>query len=67
MYTAITLMPKARPRSCGGNTAVTMAAEVATVSAAPPPCTTRLMMSHAPLMLSAASSEPAVNTAVPMR
>ena len=35
MYTAITLMPSARPRSCGGKTAVTMAAEVAT-SRAPP-------------------------------
>ena len=37
MYTAITLMPRARPRSCGGKTAVTIAADVAPMKAAPAP------------------------------
>jgi hypothetical protein len=67
MYTAMTLMPRARPRSRGGKTAVTMAADVATMRAAPPPWITRLRMSQAPFTLSAASSDPAVNTATPMR
>ena len=67
MYTAMTLMPRARPRSCGGKTAVTIAAEVAPMSAAPPPWTMRETMSQAPFMLTAHSSEATVNTAMPSR
>ncbi len=56
----MTLMPRARPRSWGGKTAVTIAAEVATSSAAPAPCTARLAMSQVTFMLSAEKSEPTV-------
>ena len=63
----MTLMPRARPRSCGGKTAVTIAAEVAPMSAAPPPWTMRETMSQVPFMLSAHSSEATVNTAMPSR
>ena len=42
----MTLMPSARPRSSGGKTAVTIAAEVAASSAAPAPCTMRLPISQ---------------------
>ena len=42
----MTLMPSARPRSFGGKTAVTMAADVAPMSAAPPPWMMRETMSH---------------------
>ena len=67
MYTAITLMPRARPRSCGGKTEVTIAAAVAPMSAAPAPWMMREPISHAPFMLSAQSSEATVNTAMPSR
>ncbi len=67
MYTAITLMPRARPRSLGGKTAVTIAADVAPTRAAPAPCTILEAMSQAPSMLTAHSSEATVNTAMPSR
>ena len=67
MYTAMTLMPRARPRSCGGNTEVTIAADVAPMSAAPMPWTMREPISHPPFMLRAQSSEATVNTAMPSR
>ncbi len=63
----MTLMPRARPRSLGGNTAVTIAAAVANIRALPTPWTMRLPMSQAPLMLSAASREPSVKTTMPSR
>ena len=63
----MTLMPRARPRSCGGNTDVTIAAEVAPISAAPEPWMMREPMSHQPFMLRAQSSEATVNTAMPSR
>jgi hypothetical protein len=66
-YTTITLMPSALPRSVRGNTEVTMAAAVALSRAAPQPCTTRLAMSQAPFMLTAANKEPAVNRTSPPR
>ena len=67
MYTAMTLMPRARPRSFGGKTAVTMAAEVAPMSAAPPPWMMRETMSQEPFMLTAHSSEATVKMAMPRR
>ncbi len=63
----MTLIPRARPRSWGGKTAVTIAAEVATSSAAPVPCSARLAMSQAAFMLSAEQSEPTVKIAMPAR
>ena len=60
-------MPSARPRSLGGNTEVTIAAEVADSRAAPPPWMTRLAISQALLMLRPASSEPTVKMAMPAR
>ncbi len=63
----MTLMPRARPRSLGGKTAVTMAADVAPISAAPPPWMMREPMSQAPFMLTAQSSEATVKTAMPSR
>ena len=67
MYTAITLMPSARPRSLGGKTAVTIAADVAPTRAAPAPWTILETMSQELSMLSAQNSEATVNTAVPSR
>ena len=63
----MTLMPRARPRSWGGKTAVTMAAEVANMQGAAAPWTMRLPMSQGPFMLRAASREPRVKTAMPSR
>ena len=63
----MTLMPRARPRSLGGKTEVTMAGEVAPMSAAPTPWRIREAISHGPFMLSAHSSEATVNTAIPSR
>ncbi len=63
----MTLMPRARPRSCGGKTAVTIAADVAPMSAAPAPWTTRDAISQEPSLLTAHSSEATVNTAMPSR
>ena len=63
----MTLMPRARPRSWGGKTAVTIAAEVATSNAAPTPCRARLAMSHVTFMLSPENSEPIVKMAMPAR
>ncbi len=63
----MTLMPRARPRSLGGKTAVTIAAEVAPTNAAPPPWMMRETMSQEPFMLTAHSTEARVKTAMPSR
>ena len=61
------LRPSARPRSPGGNAAVTSAVEVAASMAPPAPCTARHPSIHSMLGLTAAISEVIANTTIPMR
>ncbi len=64
-YTAMTLMPRARPRSRAGKALVTMAAEVALSRAPPTPWMIRLATSVAPSTDRAAAPEPRVKMSRP--
>ena len=65
METMEPAIPRARPRSCGGNASVTRARPSARISAAPMPCSTRKPMSQPTDGDKPHNSEPTVKTTKP--